>query len=159
RAAAHHEPGIAGIERLAGRTDKQTVREEQEDIMNGEFASRSLETLARVSAQAAVLVLLVLLAQWARRRWLSPRWRCALWLIVIGRLLLPVSLPTPVSLFNLVSASAKQDTSRADSNVSTGAGRPQSLSAPDPNMPPARACQRSVKHWKRRSPRPPTSSR
>lgn len=61
-----------------------------------------VETLARVSAQAGVLVLLVLLVQWIFRRQLTPHWRCALWLVVMARLVLPVSTSSRTSLFNLV---------------------------------------------------------
>lgn len=61
-----------------------------------------VETLARVSAQAGVLVLLVLLVQWIFRRQLTPHWRCALWLVVLARLVLPVSTSSRTSLFNLV---------------------------------------------------------
>jgi hypothetical protein len=57
--------------------------------------------LGRVSAQAALLVLLVLLVQRLFKSRLSPRWRCALWLLPAMRLLLPVSFSTGLSLFNL----------------------------------------------------------
>lgn len=60
-----------------------------------------LEALGRTSLQAAVLVLVVLLAQRVFRRQLAPRWRCALWLLVAIRLLLPGSLTSAASLFNL----------------------------------------------------------
>lgn len=50
------------------------------------------------SAAAGLLVLLVLLVQWLFRRHLNPQWRCALWLVVVARLLLPVSIGSPVSL-------------------------------------------------------------
>lgn len=60
-----------------------------------------LQGLGRVSVEAAALVVLVLLAQAVFRRKLSPRWRCGLWLLVVGRLLLPVSFGSAVSIFNL----------------------------------------------------------
>ena len=63
---------------------------------------RFLETLGRNSVEAGVLVLVVLLAQWSFRKRIAPRWRCALWLLVMARLLLPVSAGSVVSLFNLV---------------------------------------------------------
>ncbi len=56
--------------------------------------------LFRVSAQAALLVVLVLLVQRLFKSRLSPRWRCALWLLPALRLLLPVSFSTGLSLFN-----------------------------------------------------------
>ncbi len=69
-----------------------------------------LQVLGRTSVQAGLLVVLVLGVQWLLRKQLTPRWRCALWLLVVGRLLLPVSLGSGVSVFNvfprLASASA-----------------------------------------------------
>jgi beta-lactamase regulating signal transducer with metallopeptidase domain len=65
--------------------------------MKAEVVAQFLQSLGRVSAQAGVLVLLILLAQGLLGRWLTPRWRCALWLLVIVRLLLPVSLPNRIS--------------------------------------------------------------
>ena len=65
-----------------------------------------LPHLFRTSAQAGVLVLVILFAQWLFRRQLSPRWRCALWLLLVVRLVLPWSPASPTSLFNLLPASA-----------------------------------------------------
>lgn len=62
---------------------------------------RFLGTLGRNSFEAGVLVLVVLLAQWVFGKRIAPRWRCALWLLVMARLLLPVSAGSAVSLFNL----------------------------------------------------------
>jgi beta-lactamase regulating signal transducer with metallopeptidase domain/protocatechuate 3,4-dioxygenase beta subunit len=66
------------------------------ETLNGRF----LETLGRNSAEAGVLVLVVALAQWGLGGKIAPRWRCALWLLVMARLLLPVSAGSGVSLFN-----------------------------------------------------------
>jgi beta-lactamase regulating signal transducer with metallopeptidase domain/peroxiredoxin/protocatechuate 3,4-dioxygenase beta subunit/5-hydroxyisourate hydrolase-like protein (transthyretin family) len=63
---------------------------------------RTLETLGRNSVEAGVLVIAVLLAQWLFGKKIAPRWRCALWLLVMARLLLPVSFGSAVSLFNLL---------------------------------------------------------
>ncbi|HXJ60076.1 MAG TPA: M56 family metallopeptidase [Verrucomicrobiae bacterium] len=89
------------------------------------MALRFLEGLGRVSAQGAVLICMVLLAQWMFRRWLTPHWRCALWLLVVGRLILPVSLPTRVSVFNFTPAARG-----ASSGVANASGLP-STEAPD----------------------------
>lgn len=62
---------------------------------------RFLEILGRNSVEAGVLVLVVLLAQWLFGKRIAPRWRCALWLLVMARLLLPVSAGSMVSMFNL----------------------------------------------------------
>lgn len=54
-----------------------------------------------LSSRGAVLVLLVLAAQWIFRKRLSPRWRYGLWLLVLVRLALPVTPESPTSIFNL----------------------------------------------------------
>src|SRR5437867_3152123 len=51
---------------------------------------------------------MILLAQWLFRRWLTPPWCCALWLLVAARLLLPVSVPTRFSVFNFVPTAVRQ---------------------------------------------------
>jgi bla regulator protein BlaR1 len=58
--------------------------------------------LLRVSMETDVFILLVLLAQWLFRNQLPPKWRYALWLLVVLRLALPWSLPTPVSAIGLI---------------------------------------------------------
>jgi bla regulator protein BlaR1 len=58
--------------------------------------------LLRASWQASVLILLVLLAQLLLRKHLAPRWRHALWFLVLVRLALPVSIESRLSLFNVV---------------------------------------------------------
>jgi beta-lactamase regulating signal transducer with metallopeptidase domain/ankyrin repeat protein len=57
--------------------------------------------LLTASWQASVLALLVLLLQTILRGWLNPRWRYALWLLVIVRLLLPVLPESAFSLFQV----------------------------------------------------------
>ena len=61
-----------------------------------------LNWLLKSSWQAAVLILLVLAAQWVFRRPVSPRWRYSLWLLVVIRLALPFTVASPTSLFNLL---------------------------------------------------------
>jgi beta-lactamase regulating signal transducer with metallopeptidase domain len=56
----------------------------------------------KTSGQAAVLVVMILAAQWLCRRRLPARWRHVLWWIVIVRLLVPFFVPGPVSVFNWV---------------------------------------------------------
>jgi bla regulator protein BlaR1 len=60
-----------------------------------------LEMLGRNSVEAGIMVLVVLLAQWLAGKKIAPRWRCALWLLVMVRLLLPVSVSSVTSVFNL----------------------------------------------------------
>ena len=62
------------------------------------------ERIAQISLQAAVLVVVVLVAQWVLRPWLAPRWRHALWFVVIARLVLPVAPESPHSLYNWLPA-------------------------------------------------------
>jgi beta-lactamase regulating signal transducer with metallopeptidase domain len=52
--------------------------------------------------QASIAIVLVLALQWSLRKWLSPGWRHALWLIVVLRLALPLTWPTSVSVYNLM---------------------------------------------------------
>jgi beta-lactamase regulating signal transducer with metallopeptidase domain/uncharacterized GH25 family protein len=59
-----------------------------------------LNWLLNHSLQAGMLVLLVLLVQWAFRRHLTSRWRFALWWIVLIRLVLPLNFESTISLFN-----------------------------------------------------------
>jgi len=61
-----------------------------------------LPGLLRMSGQASILIVLVLAAQWLCGRRLQPRWRCALWLLVLLRLALPWTIPSPASLFNVL---------------------------------------------------------
>lgn len=61
-----------------------------------------LHGLGKTSLQAAVLVVAILVIQAVFRKQLSPRWRAGLWLLVAGRLLLPVSFSSAASLFNLL---------------------------------------------------------
>jgi beta-lactamase regulating signal transducer with metallopeptidase domain/Tol biopolymer transport system component len=60
--------------------------------------------LFRNSCQASIVIGLVLLAQWAFRKKLSLRWRYSLWLLVVIRLMLPVSVESSFSLFNQIKA-------------------------------------------------------
>ena len=68
--------------------------------MNANFEG-FLTALGRNSAAAGVLVLLVLAVQRVFQKQLSPPWRCALWLLVVMRLL-PFSFNSDTSIFNLL---------------------------------------------------------
>jgi beta-lactamase regulating signal transducer with metallopeptidase domain len=62
----------------------------------------NLPVLLRISGEASILILLVLVAQWCCGRRLQPRWRYALWLLVLLRLAVPLTIPSPASLFNVL---------------------------------------------------------
>lgn len=62
------------------------------------------EWVLEVSLRASVVIGLVLLVQWLFQKWLSPRWRYILWLVVLVRLILPVSPASPFSIFNATDA-------------------------------------------------------
>ena len=70
-------------------------------------ASAVLQWLWRASWESAVLALLVLAVQALLRRKLGAQWVFAFWWLVILRLLLPASIPTQWSPFNLFSAKPK----------------------------------------------------
>lgn len=59
-------------------------------------------TLVESSWQAALLVLVVLAVQRVLGRCLTPAWRHAMWWIVLGRLLLPMTPSSSWSVFNLL---------------------------------------------------------
>lgn len=71
--------------------------------MEAPVIAEFLGHLLRASWQASVLAVVVWLLIKALGDHLDARWRCRLWMLVIVRLAWPVSLPSPVSLFNLVS--------------------------------------------------------
>jgi beta-lactamase regulating signal transducer with metallopeptidase domain/DNA-binding beta-propeller fold protein YncE len=67
--------------------------------MNPLFSS-FLAWLLRASWQASILTLIVVALQWLFQKQLSPRWRHALWFLVLARLALPLSPSSAASLFN-----------------------------------------------------------
>ncbi|HEY3853127.1 MAG TPA: M56 family metallopeptidase [Verrucomicrobiae bacterium] len=56
----------------------------------------------QTSWQATVLAGLILLAQWLLRKRLSAGWRYGLWLLLVGRLLMPATPQSALSVFNLI---------------------------------------------------------
>lgn len=59
------------------------------------------DTLWRASWQAAVIAVLVAGSQLAFGRRIAPRWRHAMWMLVLVRLAVPVLPSSPLSVFNL----------------------------------------------------------
>ncbi len=74
----------------------------------------------RTSLQASVLIILVLLLQRLLRRWLTPRLRYALSLLVLCRLLLPVAPPSALSFENLLAPSPQPAQSSAPPTLAAG---------------------------------------
>ena len=60
-----------------------------------------MEWLWTTTWQSSVLIGIILLAQRTLGRWLAPRWRHALWLLVMARLAWPCSPESRWSIFNL----------------------------------------------------------
>ncbi len=100
------------------------------------LSAGNLPGLLKMSAQASILILLILVVQWCFGRRLAPRWRYALWLLVLLRLALPWTVPSPASLFNVVrlpdaaptTPTAQLEPSpvpNVDSPVAQSAGEPQ----------------------------------
>ncbi|MCW5560128.1 MAG: hypothetical protein KIT22_20105, partial [Verrucomicrobiae bacterium] len=77
--------------------------------MEAAVIAEFLGHLLKASWQASVLAMVVWLVVHALGDHLSPCWRCRLWMLVIVRLAWPVSLPSPVSLFNIVRTPAVLD--------------------------------------------------
>lgn len=66
------------------------------------FSNDAFDLVWRTSLSAAILAVLVFLAQKLLGRWLTARWRYTLSLLILIRLLLPVVPSSPLSLENLV---------------------------------------------------------
>ena len=73
-----------------------------------DLAIRLFDGLLESSWQASVLAGLVLAARWVFRRSLPSRWCYLLWMVVIGRLLLPALPESPASVYRYIPASQFQ---------------------------------------------------
>ena len=98
---------------------------------------RALSQMAETSWQALILVSLVVLLIVLLRKQLSARWRAALWLIIVARLLMPIGPKSPVSLFNYFYSPTKVACFYfPDEDVSASAALP-STKASTPSEPTA----------------------
>lgn len=91
------------------------------------FGSGFWWLLLKASWQASVLIVVVLATQWILGDRLTPRWRFRLWLLVALRLALPWTVPSAVSLFNLLklpTVSAGMDALKAAPEVEESAVEP-----------------------------------
>jgi beta-lactamase regulating signal transducer with metallopeptidase domain len=91
--------------------------------------------LWRASWQAGIIVVLVLLAQWLLARQLTPRWRHALWLLVVIRLALPGSVESRLSLFNFCQPPSLSATTGPSDTVGISAAASDEPSAPSSAVP------------------------
>jgi beta-lactamase regulating signal transducer with metallopeptidase domain/Tol biopolymer transport system component len=84
-----------------------------------------LAWLLETTIVASVVICLILVLQKLLGRRLGPRWSHALWLVLLLRMVLPWTPPSPVSLFRLVPASLLSDAARdiTDSSPHTDALR------------------------------------
>jgi len=93
---------------------------------------RAAEGVLEISLRASVVIGLVLLVQWLFQKWLSPRWRYILWLVVLVRLILPVSPQSPLSIFNYTDAVKEALVRRGTLDVSN---REQTAAQGTPSLP------------------------
>jgi beta-lactamase regulating signal transducer with metallopeptidase domain len=106
--------------------------------------------LLQTTWQAAVIALIILLAQLLLRERLSPAWRHGLWFLLVARLLMPMAPSSAVSVFNLTKwsrqkvalvsapAPAPETLDLASSIVIARPDREEVQSAPSPSAPPKR---------------------
>jgi beta-lactamase regulating signal transducer with metallopeptidase domain len=69
--------------------------------------------VGRLSVQAAVVVIAIVLVQRAARRWLTPQWRYALWTVLLLRLLVVYAFPASFSIYNATEWAATASVSPA----------------------------------------------
>ena len=67
-----------------------------------ESISTAFEWVTAATVQGGLLVVVILLLNLLLRDRLTARWRYCLWLLLIVRIVLPVSPPAPFSMFNLL---------------------------------------------------------
>ncbi|MHC4398688.1 MAG: M56 family metallopeptidase [Planctomycetota bacterium] len=93
-----------------------------------DFLERAVRHVVEASWQAAVIAGIVLLVCLVLRDRMSARWRCALWLVVLARLLMPTVPESRLSLFNLAAAAPSDRASQPvrEPIAAVPAGRPAS---------------------------------
>ncbi len=92
-----------------------------------------LTSLLTLSAQGALLAMLILVVRTLLGRRLSPRWQYALWLVVVARLLLPAAgPPTSFSLKNLLNQAGMAGSGSPGAKAWIGTG-----GSPLPSFAPA----------------------
>lgn len=93
------------------------------------------QSVLQLSAQGAILVVIALIARLAMRR--SPaNYRYLLWILVLARLLLPIQLPSPSSLYNLLPKSPQEWMAEAAPPVQTQLPDARNTAAVQVTQPP-----------------------
>lgn len=85
-----------------------------EDLMTNPF----LNWLLKATWEASILILVVMALQRVLGKSLTPRWRYLLWLVVVARLLLPISYPSRLSVFTYISPALQRLVASAGATVS-----------------------------------------
>ncbi|MCE5230464.1 M56 family metallopeptidase [bacterium] len=85
--------------------------------MNTEALTTFMGWLGRTSAQAAVLAVMILVVQALTRDKLPPRWRHALWFLLIIRLMLPWAPPHRMSVYNLIDSIGRGSASASVTSI------------------------------------------
>ena len=94
-----------------------------------------LQIVLTASCQASLLAVIVLASQSILGRWLAPRWRYALWSVVVIRLVMPIAPGSTWSIFNLFSIDPAPTVIVAPPPpIPTTGVVTYSLSAPEPSV-------------------------
>ncbi len=98
-----------------------------------------IDGIWRLNLQAALLGVLVAIVCLLCGKWLAPRWKSMLWMLVFLRICIPVSLPFAFSLTNLISPGG-DGTVHTFVPVAANDPRPQQspvIVAPAPSLSPS----------------------
>jgi len=87
------------------------------------YAQPFFAWLLETTLVAGMVICLILAAQTLLGRRLGPRWCHALWLVLLLRMVLPWTPPSPISLFNLVPASIQRGEPQVDVHAMGAAER------------------------------------
>ncbi len=110
------------------------------------LVARFFMGVCRVSCQAALVIIMVLLVQWLARRWLSARWRYNLWVLVLLRLVIPFSPESSLSVLNVIrSPVAPHTLKRIESFTARAVSPVVSMAVPLPSPLPAAVVAASLK--------------
>ncbi|MBC1474566.1 peptidase M56 [Listeria grandensis] len=89
------------------------------------YLASIFDWVIETSILASVLVLVILCIRFVLRKWLTPQWKYALWLILVARLILPWFPESSFSIYALLPIN--QEPSSVTSQESTTAPAPESV--------------------------------